>query len=96
MSITTRSVPATPLAGISTTIPSHLSKTPGTPISPETQNLGARLTPQGTHQIGDSPMSGDLQSSLSRLSSHGQYDNFEAGYDDPLHVSPYPFISFFS
>ncbi len=91
MSITTRSVPATPLAGISTTIPSHLAKTPGTPISPDTQNLGARLTPQGT-QLGDSPMSGDLQSSLSRLSNHGQYDNFEAGYDDPLHVSPYPLI----
>jgi hypothetical protein len=87
MSITTRSVPATPLAAISTSIPSHLAKTPGTPISPETQNLGARLTPQGTHQLGDSPMSSDLRSSLSRLSNHGQYDNFEAGYDDPLHVS---------
>ncbi|KAF8499091.1 ARM repeat-containing protein [Russula emetica] len=85
MSITTRSVPATPLAAISTSIPSHLAKTPGTPISPETQNLGARLTPQGTHQLGDSPMSGDLRSSLSRMSNHGQYDNFEAGYDDPLH-----------
>ena len=96
MSITTRSVPATPLAAISTSIPSHLAKTPGTPISPETQNLGARLTPQGTHQLGDSPMSGDLQSSLSRLSNHGQYDNFEAGYDDPLHVSLYRSIPFFS
>ncbi len=94
MSITTRSVPATPLTGISTTIPPHLAKTPGTPISPETQNLGARLTPQGTHQLGDSPMSGDLRSSLSRLSNHGQYDNFEAGYDDPLHVSPYSLTSF--
>ena len=83
MSITTRSVPATPLAGISTTIPAHLIKTPGTPISPDGQSLGARLTPQGTHQLGESPLSGDLQSSLSRLSGHGQYDN----YDDPLHVS---------
>jgi hypothetical protein len=83
MSITTRSVPATPLAGISTSIPAHLTKTPGTPISPEGQNLGARLTPQGTHQLGDSPLSGDLQSSLSRLSGHSPYDN----YDDPLHVS---------
>jgi hypothetical protein len=87
MSITTRSVPATPLAGISTSIPPHLTKTPGTPISPEAQNLGARLTPQGTHQLGDSPLSSDLQSSLSRLPGHGQYDNFEAGYEDPLHVS---------
>ena len=55
------------------TIPSHLSKTPGMPVSLKAQNLGARLTPQGTHQIGDSPMSGDFQSSLSRLSSHRQY-----------------------
>ncbi len=39
-------------------------------------------------------MSGDLRSSLSRLSNHGQYDNFEAGYDDPLHVSPYSLTSF--
>lgn len=95
MSITTRSVPATPLAGISTSIPPHLTKTPGTPISPEAQNLASRLTPQGTHQLGDSPLSGDLQSSLSRLSGHGQqYDNFEAGYDDPLHVSLSPCIPF--
>jgi hypothetical protein len=86
MSITTRSVPATPLAGISNAMPVHLTKTPGTPISPESQNLGARLTPQGTHHLGDSPLSSDLQSSLSRLSGHSQYDNFDSGYDDPLHV----------
>ncbi|KAI0264529.1 hypothetical protein BGY98DRAFT_76010 [Russula aff. rugulosa BPL654] len=84
-SITTCPIPTTPLAAISTSILSHLAKTPGTPISPETQKLGAHLTPKGTYQLGDSPMSGDLQSSLSRLSNHGQYDNFEAGYDDPLH-----------
>ena len=90
MSITTRSVPATPLAAVSTTIPPHLTQAPGTPISPEAQNLGARLTPQGAHQLGDSPLSSDLQSSLSRLSGHSQYDNFEAGYDDPLHVSSHP------
>ncbi|KAI9460174.1 ARM repeat-containing protein [Lactarius psammicola] len=85
MSITTRSVPATPLAGISNAMPAHLTKTPGTPISPEAQNLGARLTPQGTHQLGDSPLSSDLQSSISRLSNHSPYDNFDSGYDDPLH-----------
>jgi hypothetical protein len=96
MSITTRSVPATPLSGISTTIPPHLNQTPGTPISPEALNLGARLTPQGTHQRGDSPLSGDLQSSLSRLSGQGQYDAYEAGYDDPLHVSVYSRIRFFT
>ncbi|KAH8992096.1 ARM repeat-containing protein [Lactarius akahatsu] len=84
MSITTRSVPATPLAGISNAMPTHLTKTPGTPISPEAQNL-ARLTPQGSHQLGDSPLSSDLQSSISRLSGHSQYDNFDSGYDDPLH-----------
>jgi hypothetical protein len=87
MSITTCSIPATPLVAISTSIRSHLAKTPGTPISPEMQNLGVHLTPQGTHELGDSPMSDDLQSSLSRLSNHGQYDNFEAGYDNPLHMS---------
>src|ERR1700684_321621 len=91
---TTHSIPATPLAGISTTIPSHLAKTPGTPISPEAQNFGAHLTSQGRHQLGDSPVSGVLQSSLSRLSSHEQFVNFEAGYDDPLHVSFHPFIPF--
>jgi hypothetical protein len=48
MSITTRSVPTTPLVPISASIPSHLAKTPGTPISLETQNLGTRLTPHPT------------------------------------------------
>ncbi|KAH9005921.1 ARM repeat-containing protein [Lactarius hatsudake] len=80
-------LPATPLAGISNAMPTHLTKTPGTPISPEAQNLGARLTPQGSHQLGDSPLSSDLQSSISRLSGHSQYDNFDSGYDDPLHGS---------
>ncbi|KAI0271616.1 armadillo-type protein [Gloeopeniophorella convolvens] len=83
MSITTRSVPATPLAGISTTMSAHLTKTPGTPISPEAQTLGSRLGSQGSHQLGDSPLSSELQSSLSRLS--GQYDSFEGNYDDSLH-----------
>lgn len=92
MSITTRSVPATPLAGISNAMPAHLTKTPGTPISPEAQTLGARLTPQSTQQLGDSPLSSDLQSSLSRLSGHSQYDNFDSGYDDPLHVCLFLYI----
>ena len=39
---------------------------------------------------------GGLQSSLSRLSSYGEYDKFEVGYDDPFHVSPYPLTPFFS
>ena len=96
MSITTRSVPATPLAGISNTMPAHLNKTPGTPISPEAQSLGARLTPQGTHQLGDSPLSSDLQSSISRLSGHSQYDNFDSGYDDPLHVRTFLYVQIYS
>jgi hypothetical protein len=75
ISITTRSVPATPLAEISTTILSHLANTPGMPISLGAQNFGARLTLQGTHQTGESPMSGDLQPSLSKSFSYGQYDN---------------------
>ncbi|KAI9445526.1 ARM repeat-containing protein [Lactarius indigo] len=54
-------------------------------IQAPAQNLGARLTPQGSHQLGDSPLSSDLQSSISRLSGHSQYDNFDSGYDDPLH-----------
>jgi hypothetical protein len=83
MSITTCSIPATLLAAISTSILSHLAKTPGTLISPETQNLGAHLTSQGTHQLEDSLMSGNLQSSLSRLSNHKQYDNFEKGKGYP-------------
>ena len=37
MSITMRSIPTTPLAGISTTNPSHLFITPGTPVSPKAQ-----------------------------------------------------------
>jgi hypothetical protein len=51
---TRHSVLATPLATMSTYIPSHLAKTLGTPISSEMQNPGARLTPQETHQLGES------------------------------------------
>jgi hypothetical protein len=48
MSITMHSVPTTPLVLISASILSHLAKTPGTPISLETQNLGVHLTPHPT------------------------------------------------
>ena len=37
MSITMHSIPTTPLARIFTTNPSHLFKTPGTPVSPKAQ-----------------------------------------------------------
>ncbi|KAA1468407.1 ARM repeat-containing protein [Dentipellis sp. KUC8613] len=91
LSITTRSVPATPLAGISNAAAGHLIKTPGTPLSPDVQS---RLTSQG-HQLGDSPLNGDgLQGSLSRLPS-GQYDNnlgynsMQSSLDDSLQYDVY-------
>ena len=38
-------------------------------------------------------MSGDM---LSRQSGHEQYNNFEVGYENPLHASLfYVFVSFF-
>ncbi|KAI0320995.1 ARM repeat-containing protein [Amylostereum chailletii] len=78
LSIATRSVPATPLTGISNSAASLLIKTPGTPISPDGHNLSGRLTSQGSH-LGDSPLGSDLQSSISRLPS-GQYDS-NLGYN---------------
>ena len=83
MSITTCSIPATLLAAISTSILSHLAKMPGTLIFPKMQNLCVHLTLQGTHQLGNSPMSSDLQSSLSRLFNHEQYNNFKKGKGYP-------------
>jgi hypothetical protein len=67
-SIATRSIPATPMAAIPPL--SHpIHPKPGTPISLETQNLRAPLTLQGSHQLEDSPMSGDLGSLPSRWSN---------------------------
>ncbi|RDB28480.1 Pumilio domain-containing protein C6G9.14 [Hypsizygus marmoreus] len=64
-----RSVPVTPLNGLSGT-PAHL-KTPGTPHTPETHTLSARLSTQ----LGDAMTgAGDLQASLSRL-SQSPYEN---------------------
>jgi hypothetical protein len=90
LSVTARSVPATPLGGINGT---HL-KTPGTPHTPDTQGLGTRVNSQGPIQAQENPVNaGDLQASLSRLPS-GQYENgslsfnsIQAGHDDSLQVS---------
>jgi hypothetical protein len=86
-----RSVPATPIPGISTT-PSHMMKAPGTPLSSESQGLSGRLSSAGVHSMGDSLNNGsDLRPSLSRLSS--QYENGPLGFnamqsnlDDALRV----------
>lgn len=84
LNATTRSVPATPL-GISTN-PSHLLKTPGTPLT-ETQLLNGRLS--STHGLGDSPVNPtDLQASLSRVVSN-RYENGSLGYPGALDDAQY-------
>jgi hypothetical protein len=93
LSVTTRSVPATPLSGVNGTT-THLLKTPGTPHAPDTQGFGTRVNSQGPVQAHENPVNaGDLQASLSRLPS-GQYENgslpfnsVQAGNDDSLQVS---------
>ncbi|KAG9223235.1 hypothetical protein CCMSSC00406_0000076 [Pleurotus cornucopiae] len=68
----TRSVPATPL-GIPSAVP-HILKTPGTPRTPDTGVLSARITSHGSSFGDHSPISAsDLGASLSRLPS-GQFD----------------------
>ncbi|KAL0059676.1 hypothetical protein AAF712_013579 [Marasmius tenuissimus] len=84
LNATTRSVPATPL-GISAA-PSHLLKTPGTPLT-ESQLLNGRLS--GSHGLGDSPVNPtDLQASLSRLGSN-RYENGSLGYNGGLDDAQY-------
>ncbi|KAF4584812.1 hypothetical protein EYR38_002043 [Pleurotus pulmonarius] len=69
----TRSAPATPL-GIPSAVP-HILKTPGTPRTPDTGVLSARITSRGSSSFGVSPISAsDLGASLSRLPS-GQFDD---------------------
>lgn len=78
-SISTRSVPATPL-GIPTN-GGHLLKTPGTPHTPDVQVLGGRIATPNPHQIADNSVSAsDLQASLSRLPA-GPYDNGSLNYN---------------
>lgn len=73
-----RSVPTTPLPGLSGT-PSHLMKAPGTPLSADTQGLSGRLSSAGIHSLNDMN-GGDLRPSLSRLSS--QFDNGSMGFNN--------------
>lgn len=77
-----RSVPATPIPGISTT-PSHMMKAPGTPLSAESQGMSGRLSSAGAHSMNDGINNGsDLRPSLSRLSS--QYENGTMGFNTNL------------
>jgi hypothetical protein len=91
ISITTRSVPATPLGGINGAT-THL-KTPGTPRTPDT-GFGPRISSQAPSQGHENPVNaGDLQASLSRLPS-GQYENgsfksIQGGHEDSLQVCGY-------
>ncbi|KAF7319842.1 RNA-binding protein [Mycena kentingensis (nom. inval.)] len=74
----TRSVPATPLGLSNPAV--HILKSPGTPLTPETQALSGRLSSVGENAVNAS----DLQASLSRLPA-GQYDNYngiQGGLDD--------------
>ncbi|KAK7029688.1 hypothetical protein VNI00_014386 [Paramarasmius palmivorus] len=75
---TTRSVPATPL-GIATN-PSHLLKTPGTPLT-ESPALNGRLSSHGF--VDGTVSAGDLQASLSRLGPN----RYENGYGSGLEES---------
>ncbi|KAF9454952.1 pumilio-family RNA binding protein [Macrolepiota fuliginosa MF-IS2] len=65
LSTTTRSVPTTPL-GLPTTT-AHLLKAGGT-LTPDLQSLSVRIGTPGSQQLGDAG-TGDIQASLSRLSS---------------------------
>ncbi|KAG8220166.1 ARM repeat-containing protein [Butyriboletus roseoflavus] len=63
----TRSVPATPLS-IANGSSNHLLQTPGTPLTPDGQNLSGRLSSQGNQHLDESAKA-DIQPSLSRLPS---------------------------
>lgn len=77
--VNTRSVPATPLAGVSGNI-SHL-KTPVTPHTPDTHALSSRVSSQSSHQLNDNTVSAtELQASLSRISP-SQYENNSMTYN---------------
>ena len=91
LNATTRSVPATPLGLPNSAV--HILKSPGTPHTPETQALSARLAAVGESAVNPS----DLQASLSRLPS-SQYDSGSLTFnsiqtgslDDPLQVRLLP------
>ncbi|TFK57686.1 ARM repeat-containing protein [Heliocybe sulcata] len=93
LSIATRSVPGTPLAGLPSAA-SQFLKTPGTPLSPDPQSLNGRLTAAtSSGQLGDTGLTaGDLRASLSRAPS-AQYDgsqtpltfnSIQSGLDESL------------
>ena len=79
LTVTTRSVPATPLAGIPGNS-SHL-KTPATPHTPDTHALSSRVSSQSSHQPNDNTVNAaELQASLSRISP-SQYENSSMAYN---------------
>ncbi|KAH8834850.1 ARM repeat-containing protein [Flagelloscypha sp. PMI_526] len=80
-----RSVPATPLGLVNSVL-----KTPGTPLSPEVQALGSRISSSSSipsSEGSQGPL--DIQASLSRQpSSHyDPYNQYDDGFNiqDPLH-----------
>ncbi|KAH7883969.1 ARM repeat-containing protein [Phlebopus sp. FC_14] len=73
-----RSVPATPLS-VANGGASHMLQAPGTPLTPDSQSLGGRLSAQGSQHL-DEGNKVDIQPSLSRLPS-GQYDNAGLSFD---------------
>ncbi|OAX43650.1 ARM repeat-containing protein [Rhizopogon vinicolor AM-OR11-026] len=75
----TRSVPATPLT-MANGGSGHLLQTPGTPLTPDSQALSGRLSSQGSYSLVEDSGKGEIQPSLSRMSS-GQFDNGSIGYD---------------
>ncbi|KAL0576379.1 hypothetical protein V5O48_005600 [Marasmius crinis-equi] len=84
LSATTRSVPATPLGMPAN--PSHLLKTPGTPLT-ESQLLNGRLSV--SHGLGENSVNAaDLQASLSRLGPN-TYENGSLGYTGGLDDAQY-------
>jgi hypothetical protein len=79
LTVTTRSVPATPLSGVPGN-PSHL-KTPATPHTPDTHALSSRVSSQSSHQVNDNTVNAaELQASLSRISP-SQYEDGSMAYD---------------
>ncbi|KAF8130608.1 ARM repeat-containing protein [Boletus edulis] len=76
-----RSVPATPLS-MANGSSNHLLPTPGTPLTPDGQNLSGRLSSQGNHHLEDAAKA-DVQPSLSRLPS-SQFSDSGLSFSSPM------------
>ncbi|KAF8436332.1 armadillo-type protein [Boletus edulis BED1] len=93
LSNATRSVPATPLS-MANGSSNHLLPTPGTPLTPDGQNLSGRLSSQGNHHLEDAAKA-DIQPSLSRLPS-SQFSDSGLSFEVFTFRSLSPLISFSS